>query len=82
PEASTALLQGQAGGALPPEACEWIYQRAQGNPLFTLEYFRHLGRLGHLWSDGHRWRWRAPEGEPMPTSVEALIVQLTRGHGL
>jgi tetratricopeptide (TPR) repeat protein len=82
PEASSALLRGQAGGELPAEAADWIYRRAQGNPLFTLEYFRHLSRLGYLWSDGKRWRWRSPEGEPMPTSIEALIVQLTRGHGL
>ncbi|MER3443370.1 MAG: hypothetical protein C4333_04295, partial [Meiothermus sp.] len=82
PEDSTALLQEQAGGELPAEASAWIFQRARGNPLFGLEYFRHLSRLGYLWSDGRRWRWREPEGKTMPTSVEALIVQLTRGQSL
>lgn len=78
-EGATALLQNQAGGSLPPEATRWVYRRAGGNPLFTLEYFRHLTRLGYLWSDGSRWRWREPPAETMPTSVEALIVQLTHG---
>ncbi len=71
------LLESEAGSPLPPEATAWIGLHAHGNPLFTLEYFRHLTRLGHLWSDGHRWRWRSPEAETMPTSVEAVI-----GHHL
>lgn len=75
-EASAQLLHTQTGASLPPAAVQWIYQRAQGNPLFTLEYFRHLTRLGHLWSDGQRWRWREPLTELMPTSIEALVLQL------
>ncbi len=71
------LLESEAGSPLPPEATAWIGVHAHGNPLFTLEYFRHLTRLGHLWSDGRRWRWRVPEAETMPTSVEAVI-----GHHL
>lgn len=76
---SDALLEQTAGAKLPPEALEWIYQRALGNPLFGLEYFRYLSRQGYLWSDGQRWRWRLPEREQLPTSIEALIAQLVRG---
>jgi DNA-binding SARP family transcriptional activator len=72
-----ALLESEAGSPLPSEATAWIGAHARGNPLFALEYFRHLTRLGHLWSDGRRWRWREPEGQSMPTSVEAVI-----GHHL
>ncbi len=70
------LIDTEAQGTLPIAAYTWIYERSQGNPLFTLEYFRYLTRLGYLWSDGQRWRWRPPTDEFMPTSIEALIVQL------
>ena len=70
------LIDTEAQGALPIAAHTWVYERSQGNPLFSLEYFRYLTRLGHLWSDGQRWRWRPPANEFMPTSIEALIVQL------
>jgi tetratricopeptide (TPR) repeat protein len=72
--ASTALLEDVTRSALPEEALAWINTRAQGNPLFTLEYFQHLTRLGFLWSDGKRWRWRAPPDEAMPSAIESLIV--------
>jgi tetratricopeptide (TPR) repeat protein len=75
-DGSARLLEAEAGATLPPEALHWIVERAAGNPLFTLEYFRHLTRLGHLWSDARRWRWRAPEVDVMPLSVEALLSQL------
>ena len=71
--AARDLLESEAGSSLPPEATLWIEAHARGNPLFTLEYFRHLTRLGHLWSDGRRWRWRAPEDASVPLSVEAII---------
>lgn len=73
PQEATALLEAEAGTGLPPEAAAWIFERACGNPLFTLEYFRLLARQGHLWNDGRRWHWRAPPGDPMPVMVEALI---------
>ena len=75
------LLETSAGSALPAEAVAWIMAQAQGNPLFTLEYFQHLTRLGNLWSDGQRWRWRAPDAEPIPTSVEAVIGHHLRAVG-
>lgn len=71
--ASDALLEAASGAPLPPGALAWLFGRAAGNPLFTLEYFRLLARQGHLWNDGQRWRWRAPAGELMPVTVEALI---------
>lgn len=55
---SDALLEAEAGAALPGEALAWIFGRAAGNPLFTLEYFRLLARQGHLWNGGQGWRWR------------------------
>lgn len=70
---SRELLEAEAGAELPPEALIWVYERAAGNPLFTLEYFRLLARQGHLWNDARRWHWRAPPQGVMPVTVEALI---------
>lgn len=77
-ESSQAMLEAEAGGALPEEAVAWIHGRAAGNPLYTLEYFRYLARLGHLWNDGRIWRWRAPASELMPVTVEALVEKRLR----
>ena len=63
-ESVRRLLEGETGAPLPPEALEWIYTRAAGNPLFTLEFFRHLARRGFLWNDGKKWRWRSPPQHP------------------
>ncbi len=73
---STTLLESEVGAALPPDASTWIYSRAAGNPLFTLEFFRHLARQGLLWNDTKRWHWREPPADAMPMTVEALIEQL------
>ncbi len=73
---STALLEAEVGTNLPPEATTWIYSRAAGNPLFTLEFLKHLTRLGLLWNDTKRWYWREPPADAMPVTVEALIEQL------
>jgi tetratricopeptide (TPR) repeat protein len=77
-EASDALLEAEAGAALPREALTWVFERALGNPLFTLEFFRFLARQGFLWNDNHRWRWRVPENKAMPVTVEALIERMLR----
>ena len=77
-EASDRLLETEAGATLPPDALAWIFDRAAGNPLFTLEYFRFLSRRGFLWNDGKRWRWRNPESEVMPSTVEALLERTLR----
>jgi hypothetical protein len=70
---TTALIEVEAAAPLPPEAVNWVFLRALGNPLFTLEYFRFLSRQGFLYNDGKRWRWRDPEREIVPVTVEALI---------
>lgn len=70
---SDLLLNSEVGAALPQEALDWIFERAAGNPLFTLEFFRFLARQGLLWNDTRRWRWRAPQQRVIPTTVEALI---------
>ncbi|MCS7069273.1 MAG: tetratricopeptide repeat protein [Meiothermus sp.] len=75
-ESIRRLLEAEAGATLPPEALGWIHTQAAGNPLFTLEFFRHLARRGFLWNDGRQWRWRAPAGSDVPHSVEALIERL------
>lgn len=77
-EETIKLIDGESQSVLPKAAHSWIYERSQGNPLFTIEYLRYLTRLGYLWSDGQRWHWRLPEEKFMPTSVEALIAQLLR----
>ncbi|MDB5046697.1 MAG: hypothetical protein JWQ08_2747, partial [Deinococcus sp.] len=75
-DASGALLETEAGTALPEPALAWISQRAAGNPLFTLEYFRLLARQGHLWNNAQRWHWRPPLPDLMPLTVEAMIEQV------
>ena len=75
-EDSEVLLEDELKAVLPKEALEFIYNKAAGNPLFTLEYVRFLARAGHLWNDGKIWHWRKPEQERMPVVVEALIEQM------
>ncbi|MVN85821.1 hypothetical protein GO986_03475 [Deinococcus sp. HMF7620] len=78
PAALAALLERQADAPLPPAAAEWITARAQGNPLFALEYFRLLTRSRQLWNDGQGWRWQAPGSDPLPDTIEALLGQAVR----
>lgn len=73
PSASQGLLEATVSAALPTSAAEWIYAHARGNPLFTLEYLRHLARMGFLWNDGQHWHWRPPSAGLVPLTVEALI---------
>lgn len=45
PEDGTlALTHHELGPDVPPEAVAWVHARAQGNPLFTLEFLRYRGR--------------------------------------
>jgi tetratricopeptide (TPR) repeat protein len=76
PESSSLLLEQELKAILPGQALTWLYDKAAGNPLYTLEYLRYLTRQGFLWSDGKSWHWRKPEGQFMPVTVEALIEQL------
>jgi tetratricopeptide (TPR) repeat protein len=75
-ESSRTLLEREVAASLPNEALNWIFDHTRGNPLYALEFFRHLTRLGHLWSDAQRWRWNAPTTQAMPASVEAVIAQM------
>ncbi len=70
---SNTLLEKEMAAHLPSEALEWIYDKALGNPLYTLEYLRYLSRQGILWNDGKHWHWRKPESLLIPVTVEALI---------
>jgi tetratricopeptide (TPR) repeat protein len=74
---SDALLIGELGYELPVEGLDYIFARAQGNPLFTLEFLRYLTRQGFLWSDGKTWHWRMPPTGFMPVSLEALLERIT-----
>ncbi|THF69306.1 hypothetical protein E7T06_12495 [Deinococcus sp. Arct2-2] len=71
--AARVVLEHQLQGPLPEAALFWLEPRCQGNPLFMLEFVRHLTRSGALYLDGDRWRWREPAASTLPTSVEALI---------
>ncbi len=81
-EAVRQVLEAEVNTALPVAALDWIHARAAGNPLFTLEFFRHMARQGVIWSDGQRWHWRTPDREGMPATVGLLIEQqlLSVGH--
>jgi tetratricopeptide (TPR) repeat protein len=76
PAQSKALLEQTCGAALPIESLDYVFARAQGNPLFTLEFFKYLTRHGMLWFDGTTWHWRAPKGGFVPVTIEALIEQM------
>ncbi len=76
---SRALLEQACGAVLPSESLDYIFARAQGNPLFTLEFLKYLTRHGCLWFDGTLWHWRAPAGDVVPVTVEALIGQMIEG---
>ena len=72
------LFQAQFGQVPPAGVLEWVQQRAAGNPLFLLEYWRALSRSGSLYNDGQRWHWRTPPSDRLPASLEALIGQSLR----
>ncbi len=76
PAQSKMLLEQACGAVLPPESLDYIFTRAQGNPLFTLEFLKYLTRQGFLWFDGTTWHWRAPTGDVVPVTIEALIEQM------
>jgi tetratricopeptide (TPR) repeat protein len=76
------LLETRAGGAVPPEAIRWIASRADGNPLFALEFFQHLTHQGSLWSNGQSWSWRAPDTHALPRSLSAMIADRLEGVAL
>ena len=72
---TATVLQNELNAPLPRDALAWVLTRTRGNPLFALEFLRYLRRQGFLWSDGQRWHWRAPAGDFVPITVEAVIAQ-------
>lgn len=72
-EEEADLLAGALGAPPPSAALEWLRARAEGNPLVALEHLRFLRRTGALWDDGDGWRWREPDAEAIPRTLEALI---------
>ncbi len=75
------LLETELKSTLPRDALEFIYSKAAGNPLYTLEYLRYLTRQGFLWNDGKSWHWRKPEHSAIPVTIEALIEGLVHRAG-
>ena len=69
-DAVREMLETEVISSLPVAALDWIHARAAGNPLFTLEFFRHMARQGVIWSDGQRWHWRTPDRENTPATVD------------
>ncbi len=76
PEESNALVEGELRTIVPSPGLDYVFGRAQGNPLYTLEFVRYLVRQGCFWSDGQQWHWRKPPTDFMPITVETLIQQL------
>ena len=76
---TASLLRQELKAEPPTDGLEWVVGRTRGNPLFSLEFVRYLRRQGFLWSDGERWHWRAPAGDFVPITVEALIAQFVIG---
>ncbi len=70
---SDTLLETELQTSLPKSGLEFIYNKAAGNPLFSLEYLRYLTRQGNFWSDGQNWHWREAETSFVPSTIEALI---------
>jgi hypothetical protein len=69
------LITSHLTSELPTQALDYIYTRANGNPLFVLEFIRFLTRQGFLWSDGQEWFWREPNNGFVPVTLDALIGQ-------
>ncbi len=69
------LIATQLKGQIPSEALDYLEARADGNPLFILEFLRFLTRQGFLWSDGKDWFWREPDNGFVPITLDALIGQ-------
>ena len=72
---TATVLEAELNAPLPRDGLAWVLTRTRGNPLFALEFLRYLRRQGFLWSDGDRWHWRAPAGDFVPITVEAVIAQ-------
>ncbi|SMB93503.1 hypothetical protein [Deinococcus hopiensis] len=76
PEESAALVGSALGSDAPGPLHDWLYGRAQGHPLYTLELLRHLQRQGAVQVLEGRVRWKTPERESLPPTLEGLVRSL------
>ncbi len=72
----TALLEGRAGSAPPPELVALVFSETEGNPFFVEEVFRHLHEAGKLFDEAGRWRAGVQIADTeVPRSVGLVIGQ-------
>lgn len=76
PDQSAALVNTTLGAQAPRALHDWLYGRAQGHPLYTLELLRHLQRQGAVQVMDGRARWQLPGREDLPPTLEGLIRSL------
>lgn len=83
-EETTALIgsalgagEGAQAGAVSvsPELAHFIYQRSEGNALFTRQLARALQEQGALQFEEGEWRLSARDPLPTPESIRAVIGQ-------
>jgi hypothetical protein len=79
-EQTQFLLQtASVGGVLPDMVAQAIWERCQGNPLFSLEYFKFLQREGLVWFDGETWHTSGlATAQGLPLEIEHLILDHLR----
>ncbi len=58
---------------LPENLSAWLYARAEGNPLHTLELLRFLQDGGALEDLGISWVFEPPKGKAIPKSLNAIL---------
>ncbi len=58
---------------LPDNLSTWLFQRAEGHPLHTLELLRFLHDGGALRLAGAIWVFKAPTGKAVPQKLESVL---------
>ncbi len=58
---------------LPDNLSAWLYARAEGHPLHTLELLRFLQDGGALQDLGISWIFEAPKGKAIPKNLNAIL---------
>lgn len=64
---------------LPENLSAWLYARAEGHPLHTLELLRFLQDGGSLRRAGVIWVFRVPLGRAVPQKLDALLKARLQG---
>lgn len=77
---SDALTEVTLGSKAPQPFLDWLYDRAQGHPLYTLELIRHAQRQGAVQILDGQARWKRPERESLPPTLEGLVRSLLPPH--